>query len=435
MSATLLMLGLLFAQPAVLSERLATWARHDFLGGEWAAAEQRLDLASRLQSRQPDLTLARWAIAAAVAWQHRSPARHRFVPKPLLPEAKDKDGLVARAELRLDRGDLAGALTDINTVLATDDTLATAWILRADCYYRREEFGSALANLQRAQTLEASLPRLYLLRGLCFQKLDRTDDCDAAFEDARRLRVFQWEISYYYALLDFERGRFDDSASWLSRCLRRNPNHKRARYLRALLREQAANYREMRDDLDVVLQIDPGWTEALRLRILANEALNDPAAVEGDLSKLLQLEPNNAAAYAHLAQLRATTGTTAEAIALASRAVALRPAKHEYLLLRANLVLRSRWQLILTHWTPGPPPLQLLLSEEQTLLGLIRPDVEELRQCAPQDAQTWHVAARYHLLMGQFGAAKEAYHRWQQCCLEASWLPNGSVARPVISPF
>lgn len=196
------------------------------------------------------------------------------------------DGLMARAQTNINRGDTVAALADLDGALEINRNLLNAYLMRADIESIGKEWDKALADINEAVKLEPRMAPLYINRAFIRYN---TDDYFGAMSD------------YNYAL-ELE------------------PDNTAATFNRALLRTEVKDLERAAADFSRVLELDPGNFHALYNRGLVLLEKGDHRAALEDFEATARKYPRFYPVYYALAETYQALGDMRKAVGSANRA-------------------------------------------------------------------------------------------------------------------
>ncbi len=227
------------------------------------------------------------------------------------------DGLVL-ATVKLQSGDLPGALAELDKLIIAAPKKAAAYYLRANVYQALGDRIRVLPDLNRAIDLDSKNPRAYFLRG---NILYANQDLKGALADFDR--TIQLDAKYIQAYL-----------------------------LRAIIFQVQGDLPGALMAYTAMIKADPQDPLAYNNRAGVKAQLNDfPGAIE-DFSQLIQLNPQNISAYDSRGHFRRYSGDVMGAIADYSKIIELNPNSIRGYSQRAGIYKdRKDWQLALADYT------------------------------------------------------------------------------------
>ncbi len=286
------------------------------------------------------------------------------LPLPESPRTPSVEALRVVAGARRARGDLEGALADLEQALALDgehyEALNDAGIVRqalGDLAGARRDFDRALAlrpeyveclsnratlsmdegdldaaieDLSRALALRPDHPGILNNRGLCWRRLA---DYVAAVDDFSR--ALQSDPGFDLAYLNrggalSELERYEEASLDFDRVIALDPDQDTAYQSRARARIKLGNFRGALADLDVAVRLDPDDAEGLAYRGELLAELGRPNEALRDFDAAIRLEPQAPDFLASRARIYSGLGELDRAIKDNSAALRLRPEEASY---------------------------------------------------------------------------------------------------------
>ncbi len=266
---------------------------------------------------------------------------------------------INRGNIRTVRGDLRGALEDLDRAIRMDPEDDLAHFNRSVTHQKLGDRERALADLESALRLNPRLARAYVnravLRGETRDFLGAIEDCDtalrlepdgaAALGNRGRARLGLGDLSG--ALADFERalgaapddpkarigraevrrslGDFVAALADLDAVLRGHPTHVEARLNRGGTRQEAGDLEGALADFDEVIRLDEGNGKAYCNRGMVRELRGDLDGAFSDYDRALRLDSGLVLAYYNRALARRSKGDLQGTLRDLSEAIRLDP--------------------------------------------------------------------------------------------------------------
>ncbi len=236
------------------------------------------------------------------------------------------DLLKARAQLRLDDGDVAGVVRDTDAILKASPDNAAALALQGVAYARKKDYGHALdaldkaiaaddkdalafgergqvyllkgdnnralADLSRAISLGTSSPAPYRARAAIYKKAGDTAKALADLDVAIGRDPRPAEPYFERAALRQAKGDLARALTDLNEGLTREPNNVAGLRARAQALMETKAYAKAVDDLDSVIRLNPRDTQGYYLRGLAHEQDGDLNRAIADYKTALERDRN-----------------------------------------------------------------------------------------------------------------------------------------------
>jgi tetratricopeptide (TPR) repeat protein len=229
---------------------------------------------------------------------------------------------VNRGGLRLDAGDLDGALRDFDEAVRSHPRFPEARTSRALARRQRGDAAGALDDCSAAIEIRPSI-HAYRFRALLRLAMRDTAGARADFAACTRLpaespedRVTRAEARRFLGDAAGARADVDDA-------LRLKPALSPACDLRGRLRLDAGDAAGALADFDRAIRADPAFAPPYRNRALLRLSAGDAAAAEADLGEFLARDPRSADAHAERGVARQMLGRADDALADFDRAVEL----------------------------------------------------------------------------------------------------------------
>lgn len=178
------------------------------------------------------------------------------------------EAVTARAQLRVEKGDTAGALDDIDRTLSLAKSQDYPYALKAQIYSDREEWPQAIEAMDEMIRLYPDRPDLYINRAFLRYKND----------------------DYVGAMSDY------------NETLHIDPYNQAALFNRGLLRFEVMELAGAAEDFSRVLDLDASNFHALYNRALVSLAAREGSKAEGDLRDIIKRYPRFYPAYYAMAQ-------------------------------------------------------------------------------------------------------------------------------------
>jgi cellulose synthase operon protein C len=291
---------------------------------------------------------------------------------------------------------------------------------------RDEKFEDAAKAFDAVAAIDKDYPGLALERGLLFEASGRSEEALQQYEDALAKAPTDPDLMLRVGCGKVAAGRADQAEELLKKVLSQRPSSAETNHClgRALL-VQGTRLADALRTLERAVELDPNRAEYhLYVGWAANEAGNVPKA-EKALAEALRLDQGLADAYWQRGVLRQRQGVVRDAVADLTRALALRPSRHEahaaladayYDLGREGEAMRE-WQLAIQAQPDNPTWRfrygKLLVANHQN-----EPAVEQLTKAltlidSVEPPPRWRWEA-HHTLARALGANPEAGKHWEQ---------------------
>ena len=131
----------------------------------------------------------------------------------------------------LERGALYGrtqnldaAIADFGSVVRILPQSSDGYLLRGDVYRRKSEYAKALADENKALDIDAKLPEAYFARGQIYQDQSEFRRALDDYDEGLKLEPGDFDARVRVGLLQWEMGRFDDSANTFRDVVKQKPD-------------------------------------------------------------------------------------------------------------------------------------------------------------------------------------------------------------------
>jgi len=262
------------------------------------------------------------ALAGGGSWEQALSAAERAVQA----RPDDLDALVQRGRVRRQLGDMPGALSDLNHVIALNPTMATAYLARGILRYDGQgDSTGALEDFNRALELDGSLAVAWSRRGQVYMDMN---DLVRAEQDLRLALSLDIRLSGAYtnlcAVLRLQ-NRPDEALRIAANALRYYPDDPGLLVEAARCLIDQNRLPEALSTVQKVLAQLPDHAEALALmgQVYGRQG-NIVAAVHG-LERALALNPHDVESWFNCALAHYHAGNAAAALAAIDRVLALNP--------------------------------------------------------------------------------------------------------------
>lgn len=185
------------------------------------------------------------------------------------------EALTSRAAMRLERGDTAGCLADIEKTLAISKAQVNAYAMRADIMQARGNWQEAIEAVDEIVRLHPENPDLYINRAFFKYKNDDYYGAMADYNEAIHVDPFNSAALFNRALLHYEVMELDKAADDFSRVLDLDGANFHARYNRALIYLTKHQYAKAEADIRAILQKYPRFYPAYYALAQARQGQGD----------------------------------------------------------------------------------------------------------------------------------------------------------------
>ncbi|MDO4692312.1 MAG: tetratricopeptide repeat protein [Porphyromonadaceae bacterium] len=206
--------------------------------------------------------------------------------------AKNKDAYTLRANIALERGDTALAISRIEETLAIDSLQSMPYKMRAQILASREEFTPAIRDLSRAIDLEPREGNLYTHRGILYYRQNNLREAMKDYNEALELDPRNRVALHNRALLRQLVGETNLALEDWDKIVSAEPKNYIARYNRALLAQRLGQPQKALDDLNVVLAQYPSFVDGFLFRSDLRKNLGNIKGAERDYWHAWDLQRN-----------------------------------------------------------------------------------------------------------------------------------------------
>jgi tetratricopeptide (TPR) repeat protein/V8-like Glu-specific endopeptidase len=210
------------------------------------------------------------------------------------------DGLF-NATVKLQSGDLPGALTELDKLIKASPKKAAAYYLRANVYQAMGDRSRVLPDLNRAIELDVKNPRAYFLRGNllyanqdlkgALADFDRTVQLDPKYIQAYLLRAIIFQVQ----------GDLPGALMAYTEMIKADPQDPLAYNNRAGVKVQLNDFQGAINDFSQLIKLNPENISAYDSRAHFRKYSGDAAGAITDYSKIIELSPNNIRGYSQRA--------------------------------------------------------------------------------------------------------------------------------------
>jgi len=258
------------------------------------------------------------AIGSRMVWS-KEKAQVRIDRGAILAERRDWDGAIndfsraldsgrlqqgnqvialhGRGTARIQKGDLAAGMADLDQALQLDPLHADAFANRALAWRMRGEHDRAIADADAALKVYTKHARALVQRGASLLLNGERDMALADLNEALRLEPGLQAARSIRGVLWHVRGEWDRALADFDEAVRLDPRDA------GTLRNRAAVHTAKRDldralaDLDAALKLEPGSVEALLRRAAIRGERGDLDRTIADAARVIELNPKAADGY------------------------------------------------------------------------------------------------------------------------------------------
>ncbi len=329
------------------------------------------------------------------------------------------EGYLERGTLRLEKGELQGAVADLTSAVKRDPGLAKAWADRGRARLRLRERPAAIADLERAVSLDPGDARAWrdlghvrLLERLvdgAIADLDRAIELDPALATA-------WAIRASARIERDDRVRAVEDAS---RAIGLAPNLAIGWRTRARARFADGELELAVGDANRAVELDPGDAEGLNIRATVRAALGDFEGAYRDVDRAVDLAPDSASVWNGRGLVHARAGDLRLAITDFRRSLELDPSNAPVIhnlgnalrllgQMDAALVEANRAVAVDPKYT-GAYTLRGMIRRAQRRFDEAIADATRAIELDPGDAQSWSNRGNARREKGDLAGAVEDY--------------------------
>ena len=197
------------------------------------------------------------------------------------PESDEIDGVkVALAGMRLETGDVVGAGTLVEEVVARDPRQLEALKIKARLLIDRGQAETAITILRDALANAPADPEIMTLLARGYEFTGEPDLTADMFARAAEISVYAPRESLRYALLRLQQGRYADAERVLSEALRRRPEDLDLRAVLARVHIAMEDWGPARDDIRVISERFDSEVSRRIVRELTTQLLTSQGRVE-----------------------------------------------------------------------------------------------------------------------------------------------------------
>jgi tetratricopeptide (TPR) repeat protein len=235
-----------------------------------------------------------------------------------------------RAYARLKAADYRGAREDAEAALRLKPDDPEALWLRAKAREETGHIAEGLADLDRAVERNPKDGSAYLRRALMRHRAGDRKGALADLDRAIEVDPSLPEPYYNRGVLLREAGDAEGALRDYDRAIELSPGYAAALTNRANIRRDRGDPRGAREDLDRAIQSDPRHIVAYRNRGSLSLAERDPRSALADYGRAIELDPRDARNFEGRAMARSALGEHSAAIEDFGRALALAPRAESY---------------------------------------------------------------------------------------------------------
>jgi tetratricopeptide (TPR) repeat protein len=362
--------------------------------------------------------------------------------KELMPNAPGV--WCALGDLALSQGRYKEALAHFQRAASLDPDDLGAKFRIGTALRRDAQFEQASKAFDVVTAIDKDYPGLALERGLLFEASGRTEEALKQYEDALAKAPTDPDLMLRVGCGKVAAGRAEQAEELLKKVLSQRPSSAETHH--CLGRAQLVQGTRLADalrTLERAVELDPNRAEYhLYVGWAANEAGNVPKA-EKSLAEALRLDQGLADAYWQRGVLRQRQGAVRDAIADLTRALQLRPSRHEahasladaFYDLGREAEAMKEWQLAINAQPENPTWRfrygKLLAANHQNDAAAeqLTKALSLVESVEPPPRWRWEA---HHALARALGASGEAAKHWEQFLRLG---PRDSPYRPEAKAF
>ncbi|MBI3725734.1 protein kinase [bacterium] len=245
--------------------------------------------------------------------------------------------LVRRGTARALKGDLRGALSDMDQAIGLDRMSARAWLGRASVHCKQDAFDLAIADASRAIELDPHDASAHVALGLA---RSLKGDAGAAIDDFTRaieLDKHRAETWARRGLAKEASGDHEGAILDAGRAIELEPGLVLAWRVRGQARYERKELGPAIADLSQAIALDPRDMGALYFRIMARGKNGDLGGALAEADHALEIDPGEPELLVARASMRRQRGNIDGAIEDMTRAIAARPRSSSHFEMRAGL--------------------------------------------------------------------------------------------------
>ena len=195
-----------------------------------------------------------------------------------------------RAQLRVETGDSAHALLDLDKVITLDKGNAFAFALRSMILAQDERYAEALDDMNHAIRLDPEQSAFYNNRAMIRYNTNDLRGAMSDYDQALELKPDEVLSLYNRGILRAQIGDRNRAISDFSRVLELDPDNTFASYNRAILRDEVGDLRGAVDDYQSVFDQHPNFFPALYARAEDLKKLGRAKEADHDFKQAFTVE-------------------------------------------------------------------------------------------------------------------------------------------------
>ncbi len=334
--------------------------------------------------------------------------------------------LIAIGQLSLSEGRYEAAISDFRQALKLDPTDIAATFRLGVALRKNRQFDEAMSSFDDVAKVDHEYPGLALERGLLYETSGRTEEALKSFEDALAKAPSDADLMLRVGCGKVAAGRPKEAETLLRKVLEQRPMSAETHHClgRAQLLE-GTNLALALRTLERAAELDPYRPEYyLYVGWAANEAGRISVA-EQALKKALALDQGLGDAYWQRGVLRFRQGAIKDAVVDLTKAIELRPSRHEahaalaeaYYELGSEVKALEQWRIAVqaqpdnAGWHFSYGKLLQGASRDAEARSELEKSLELGSRQDPQPRWTWEA---HRLLARSLGSQSAAIAHWQE---------------------
>jgi tetratricopeptide (TPR) repeat protein len=207
----------------------------------------------------------------------------------------EPDDLFARALNLLERGDTAGAITDLKTYLAAEPDDDDAWLALGTAFSAIGHHADAVRALKEAVALDGEVVDARLAYARALTKTGKLDDAAFQLLQANKLDDGDPRVLYELGVVFYDKHLYDKAERFLTRAVEVSPGAAgaRAKYALGLTHEAKKDVAGAIAAYRGAIALDPRLGDARRTLADALATMGEHERAVEELTKLLELERTN----------------------------------------------------------------------------------------------------------------------------------------------
>jgi tetratricopeptide (TPR) repeat protein len=215
----------------------------------------------------------------------------------------------ARAHAKLEEGEYAASLADLDEAIDINPDYGMAFYNRAVAHMRSGRIDAGLADFgETIRLITASDARARYVRGVAHMALGNNKEAIAELDDAISLDPTNADAYNQRGYLRFEEGNLEQAYADFNKAIDLDPTHAVAFFNRANVRFELGGYQWAITDYDQAIALDPDYHVAYNNRGNARRRLGDIDGAIADYTEAIRLNPEDALAFSNRAKARQELG-------------------------------------------------------------------------------------------------------------------------------